>query len=937
MSLYNKIIDLQKLREAWQRVRKNKPAAGVDDVSCELFDSRIETELKQLHIELADHRYHALPVKMVTIYRGDKAREIALYSMRDKVVQQSVATELNKIYDHTFPTRAFAYRNDYSALQAVNETNERIAQGDLKYILKVDIRHYFDEMRWELLQRFLSEDIREEDVMELIRENCCSVSLDMKSGDLVAKRKGIYQGSSISPILSNLYLRNFDRWMESRTQYYARFSDDMIALGSDREDLIDTLKEISVRLESLGLKLNQEKSMCVSLDEGLDFLGYHFDKSGKTIPAEAEERLAERLESMWLTSGDIGTENKLIKAQEITGGWNQYFREDREIGSVIELAALLYGAGDDIEKIRILAGERKKLENNYRDLMVYMSSVWNRYGMPILEMLEYEQYYQIPETGTRLDYNSALTKELIGFYRQFVVLEDDEIAGNIMQCYTDLQYYEAAAVWQKRQERIRDTAARRQISIMPQRSLEDDQIIFDNNTAARMMKAFSGREDIHSKEVIGRDRNRQSEMVPSPLTEKLLVQHLCGEITLGTYIQRSNATVRYIVIDVDVSKKVLLKTERGTDMFNTYLFKAQNKALDICRLLDHMGLRGYLEYSGYRGYHVWLFMTEWMPTRYANMLCECIEARISTDDDLMIEFFPNKTRVKEGKYGQVIKLPYGIHVKTGERSYFIDDEGRPVLEINPFIDGLARYTISAVKRVLASYTGIQESVEKKEVDKDLKVFGDIGDNVREVLDKCNLMRYLCQKSAKTSYLSHFERLTVLYVFGHMGDEGKDFIHRVMSLTLNYSYNTTEKYIQRRPDSPVSCVKLQDQYKMITAEIGCNCNFKKTKGCYPSPVLHAISHAQDDHTDITLPTPRTLTKENTSKVMDEINIHKKAQQLISRISEFRKQQRATDRNIRSLERELSALFDSAGVDALETDAGMLVRRRKENGYEWVIEI
>mgnify|MGYP006074156915 FL=1 len=96
-----------------------------------------------------------------------------------------------------------------------------------------------------------------------------------------------------------------------------------------------------------------------------------------------------------------------------------------------------------------------------------------------------------------------------------------------------------------------------------------------------------------------------------------------------------------------------------------------------------------------------------------------------------------------------------------------------------------------------------------------------------------------------SYLSHFERLSVLYVFGHKGDEGKEFVHTVMGFTLNYQYSITQKFITKLPEKPVSCVKLREQYKLITAEYGCNCNFKRTKNCYPSPVLHAIKDSGEE--------------------------------------------------------------------------------------------
>ncbi len=330
--------------------------------------------------------------------------------------------------------------------------------------------------------------------------------------------------------------------------------------------------------------------------------------------------------------------------------------------------------------------------------------------------------------------------------------------------------------------------------------------------------------------------------------------------------------------------------------------------------------------------------TEWIPVRYANLFCEAIEQKCKdVEEGITLEFFPNKTRIKPGKFGQAIKLPYGVHVRTGEKSYFLDDDFLPVKEIDAFFDNIAKYPLSTIKKILALNLGVKEKQKEKCVDMNLEAFGTISLNIREVLEKCNLMHYLCQKAVKTGYLTHFERLSILYVFGHLGEEGKQFVHTVMECTLNYQYQTTERFIQKIPAKPISCIKLREQYKQITAEYGCSCVFKRNKNCYPSPVLHVISLSTNLQTDITIPTSRTLTKEKEKKIFDEINIYKKTQELAVKILGMKKQKRGLDSAISRIERELEGIYDSAGIDCLEIEMGMLVRRKIENGYEWLIEI
>src|SRR5699024_5332425 len=116
----------------------------------------------------------------------------------------------------------------------------------------------------------------------------------------------------------------------------------------------------------------------------------------------------------------------------------------------------------------------------------------------------------------------------------------------------------------------------------------------------------------------------------------------------------------------------------------------------------------------------------------------------------------------------------GIHIRTGNRSFFVDEQFCPINDYKEFFAGIAKYSLTAVRKILGMYAlAAEEKPDIKEVDRNLERFGSLSESIRIVLEKCSLMRYLCQKAATTGYLSHFERLSVLYVFGHMGDAGKE--------------------------------------------------------------------------------------------------------------------------------------------------------------------
>ena len=164
-------------------------------------------------------------------------------------------------------------------------------------------------------------------------------------------------------------------------------------------------------------------------------------------------------------------------------------------------------------------------------------------------------------------------------------------------------------------------------------------------------------------------------------------------------MQRPNSTVKFIVWDIDISKQFILKYGNSGPEFDACLGHAYHKALEIQKILDNKGMHGYIEFSGYRGYHVWLFLSEWIPVRFANMFTDRIEEELVLEDDITVECFPNKVRIKAGRFGQILKIPCGIHVRSGKRSCFVDDDGEPVVEIDQFTETIAHGNFIAVQIV----------------------------------------------------------------------------------------------------------------------------------------------------------------------------------------------------------------------------------------------
>ncbi len=955
MSLYSKIIDQQKLGQAWDHVRKNHPASGIDNVTWEAFEENRKAELYQLYQELLEHNYEGLPVKQAKLFKGEKVRTIALFSMRDKVIQQSLANELGKIYEPMFSSCSYAYRPGQSALVALEKIEVKVTKGDL-WVLKLDIADFFDNINHEKMLGKLRQQVHEDDVIDLAKEILRTRVLDEMSGELKDNFKGVFQGATCAPIFSNIYLMDFDKEMESEAEFYVRYSDDILCLESNEEKARALYERAKLLLEREGLELKDSKTLLhrLTAENGFEYLGYAFTTQGKVIPEKAVENLTERLEITWLTSG-LNLEEKLLKCQEILGGWEQYFREERKPASMLEFVTLLSVIRKrKPEMVEALMEQRSTHQNYYKDVLGYMLEYWKESDDWQGAIAELEDYYQVVEEDVPLN-NEKLGRELLQAYEQLLILPSEENFAEVIQAYTDLGCYQKASFfWEKKAELAREEKPIRPVATAVDGALEDSFLLAPSEIET-YYKLFVGREDTYTKETIQDGNKRKCEQVMEPLTEEVLPRHFSGEDILGTYVQRNNLTVHYLVFDVDISKKILMQHPYGSEGFAAYKQKAAQYAGKLMKVLHDLGVRGYLEDSGFRGYHVWIFFTEWIPVRFVKPFAECIQSRLPDecvkDTEINLEVFPNGQRIRQGKYGQSIKLPLGVHIRSGERSFFLDDDGNAVNDYKEFFAGLAKLALPAIRKILGTYmpevdvapqkkgspNGKPAATEHKQIEIDWDGLGVVSPSLRIVIENCSLMRYLIHKVMATGYLTHFERQTLLYVFGHMGDEGKDFVHTLMAFTLNYQYHVTQRFIQKMPDKPVGCIKLREQYRMITAEYGCSCSFRQTKNCYPSPVLHALKSSDEAEAEITVPTSRTLSKAKSEQVYEEINIHKQTQKLAQQIVEIKRQRNGLDKSIRKLEQELQRIFDNAGIDCLEIELGLLVRRKRENGYEWVIEI
>jgi group II intron reverse transcriptase/maturase/CRISPR-associated endonuclease Cas1 len=320
-TLYNNICKVESLLSAWTRVKEKGSSGGIDRVTIESFEADLEKNIKDLSERLYSYRYIPEPYKEINIPKDDREfRSLSLPTIKDKIVQQAVKDLIEPIFDREFLNVSYAYRPNKGPAKAIGKVSHLIINEKRQWVTLCDIDKYFDTIDHNILFSMLSERIKDEKLMTLIR-------LWVKMGKVDNRMrwkntiKGIPQGSVISPLLSNLYLHPFDKMMIERNFGYVRYADNFVILSHTEGEAYRALKDTRWFLEKkLKLILNPGSSVR-GVQEGFEFLGILFKGMEKTISREKMNELMERINE----AIDIRKEKTLEDLVETIEGISRYY------------------------------------------------------------------------------------------------------------------------------------------------------------------------------------------------------------------------------------------------------------------------------------------------------------------------------------------------------------------------------------------------------------------------------------------------------------------------------------------------------------------------------------------------------------------------------------------------------------------------------------
>ncbi len=335
--MIEQVINRRNMQRAYQHVMQNKGSAGVDGMSLKELTSYVKEHRDEIASALYKGKYLPQPILGVEIPKSNgKTRLLGIPTVVDRWLQQCVTQAITLKFEMEFTRYSYGFRPNKNAHQCIQQSQKYIHEG-YQHIVDIDLKNFFDEVDHCLLLQLLYDKVKCPTTLRLIRK-WLRVPI-LINGRLTKRRKGVPQGSPLSPLLSNIMLHELDKEMEKRKLKYVRYADDFSIYTKSKSEAKKIGNTIFLFLKNkLKLPINREKSG-IRRPVNFEILGCRFvptyEKGVKgkyqlVVADKSWKTLKQKLKAITRKTTPSSLSERIGKLKEVQRGWINYFR----IGSI---------------------------------------------------------------------------------------------------------------------------------------------------------------------------------------------------------------------------------------------------------------------------------------------------------------------------------------------------------------------------------------------------------------------------------------------------------------------------------------------------------------------------------------------------------------------------------------------------------------------------
>ena len=321
------VVERNNLWQAYERVVRNKGAAGVDGLSVSDFKAWLQQHWPSVKAALLAGEYMPMAIRKVEIPKPNGGvRTLGIPTVVDRLIQQALLQILQPQFEPEFSEHSYGFRPGRNAWQAVQQAQGYIREGR-RWVVDLDLEKFFDRVNHDILMSRLSRKVKDERVLKLVRRYLEAGM--MSDGVVSARTQGTPQGGPLSPFLSNILLTDLDRELERRGHRFCRYPDDCnIYVGSEMAGQRAMAAITGYLEQKLKLRVNHDKS-AVARPWARKFLGYSFTWHKQVrlkIADSSLQRLKDKVRDIVVGNASRNLAATINELNPVLRGWTSYFR-----------------------------------------------------------------------------------------------------------------------------------------------------------------------------------------------------------------------------------------------------------------------------------------------------------------------------------------------------------------------------------------------------------------------------------------------------------------------------------------------------------------------------------------------------------------------------------------------------------------------------------